>query len=307
MELRKFLLLLAAAIVILLLIVAWFSPSVVDFRTDNPSWNGLQDIAVSYPILPLESLSELPAAPSGSTLIIVPYLDFTAEEFMQLDNFVTDGGTLILADDYGYGNHVLEYLGLDVRFTGQTLLDPLSNYKNSWFPKITYFNNPGPIAANIQSLVLNHATGLTNVTMENIMAQSSRFSYLDSNNNQIRDEDETTGPLPVISHHSLGKGKVIVIADSSIFINSMRAIADNDILLQYIGTLTPINLFFDQSHLPPSNLSKTKDILVRIHDFLVTPSGTIGLVILTLTVVLIPVWHQRSALSKGDNNGQKNE
>ena len=303
MELRKFLLLVAAAIVILLLIVVWFSPSDEDFRTDNPSWNGLQDIAAGYPILPLESLSDLPAVPLGSTLIIVPYLDFTAEEFVKLNNFVTDGGTLILADDYGYGNHLLEYLGLDVRFSGQTLLDPLSHYKNSWFPKISYFNNPGPITVNTRSLVFNHATGLTNATMGNILAQSSRFSYLDSNNNQIWDEDEPAGPLPVITYHSLGKGKVLVIADSSIFINSMGAIADNNILMQNITTLTTGNLFFDQSHLPPSNLSKTKDILVRIHDFLVTPSGTIGLVILTLTIVLIPVWHQRSAHSKGDNNG----
>ncbi|MFC1908302.1 DUF4350 domain-containing protein [Chloroflexota bacterium] len=303
MELRKFLLMVTAAIIILLLIVIWFSPSDEDFRAENPSWNGLQDIAAGYPILPLESLSDLPAAPLGSTLILVPYLDFTTEEFMQLNNFVTDGGTLILADDYGYGNHLLEYLGLDVRFSGQTLLDPLSHYKNSWFPKITYLNNPGPITVNTKSLVFNHATSLTNATMGNILAQSSRFSYLDSNNNQIWDEDEPTGPLPVITYHSLGKGKVLVIADSSIFINSMGAIADNNILMQNISTLTTANLFFDQSHLPPSNLVQIKKKLVRIHDFLVTPSGTMGLVILTLTIVLIPVWRKRTAHLKGDNNG----
>ena len=292
MELRRFLVILTIALVIVLIAVVWFLPSDEDFRTENPLWNGARDVNSDYSALPLQSLSDLPSSPQGSTLILVPYLDFTTIELEELNNFVAQGGTLILADDYGYGNQILEYLGFEARFSGQTLLDPLFNYKNRRFPRI--FNlKSSPLTRDTQNLFFNHATSLTNVETDEVLALSSLFSFLDLNGNQTWDEDEPTGPLPVISHHNVDNGQIILISDPSIFINSMQAVGDNHNFMQNIAAITTSKLLIDQSHLPLSNLHQTKNLLASIRSSLVTPLGTLGLVILALTITTMPIWRKK--------------
>ncbi len=292
MELRRFVMILTIALVIILAIVAWFFPSNKDFRAENPFWNGTRDISSSYPASPLASLSDLPPSPQGSTLILIPYLNFTPAELGELKSFVTQGGTLVLADDYGYGNQILEYIGLEARFSGEILLDPLFNHKNKWFPRISHIISSS-VTINTESLILNHATCLSDVEASDVLALSSSFSFLDLNGNQAWDEEEPTGPLPVISYHNLGSGKMILIADPSIFINSMETIEDNYNLIQNLAAITTSELLIDQSHLPPSNLHQTKNLLTYTRDYLITPVGTLGLVILALTITLMPVWHRR--------------
>ena len=116
MNLRRYLVMLTMVLVIILTIVIWFFPPDDDFRIENPFWNGTKDIGSGYPFLPIDSLSKLHTSPQGSTLIIIPYLQFSSAELEAIDSFVASGGTLILADDYGYGNQVLEYLGLKIQF-----------------------------------------------------------------------------------------------------------------------------------------------------------------------------------------------
>ncbi|MFQ5996058.1 MAG: DUF4350 domain-containing protein [Dehalococcoidales bacterium] len=292
MDLRRFLMGLTLALVVILAIVVWFFPSDEDFRTENPFWNGINDISSSYPVLAVESLSDLPSSSQGSTLILIPYLQFNPAELEALDSFIDRGGTLVLADDYGYGNQILQYLGLRARFSGQSLLDPLSNYKNERFPQISRLKF-SPFTDQIDSLILNHATCLTDVNAAEALALSSSFSFLDLNGDQIWQEGEPTGPLPVISHHDLGNGEIILISDPSLFINSMETMASNDQFIQNMAAITKSNLLIDQSHLPPSNLHQTKNLLAYIRSSLVTPLGTLGLVILTLTITLMPLWHER--------------
>lgn len=292
MALRKFLISLTIALVIILAVAIWFFPARDDFRTENPFWNGSRELAARYPISPLESLTDLPSSPQGSTLILIPYLPFLPGELEALNNFVTNGGTLILADDYGHGNQVLEYLGLRVRFSGQPLLDPLVNYQHQWLPRITHFTT-SVITNNLQSLVLNHATSLAEIENNQVIAWSSSISFLDQNGDETWQEDEPTGPLPVISLHKLGPGQVILMADPSLFINSMGEMESNDTLMKNITTMTTARLFFDQSHLLPSNLHQTKNLLADLRGTLLTSAGTLGLVILTLALTLMPLWRER--------------
>ena len=292
MELRKFLMLLTIALVIILSIVVWFFPSDEDFRIKNSLWNGTRDISSVIPVSPLASLSDLPSSPQGSTLILVPYLEFTPAELEKLHAFITQGGTLVLADDYGFGNQILEYLGLKARFSGQVLFDPLFNYKNQWFPRIFYLT-PDSVTSNITSLVFNHATSLTDIETSDVLALSSSSSFLDLNDNQAWDRDEPAGTLPVISRHYLENGQLILIADPSIFINSMETMESNYTLIQNIATITTSKLLIDQSHLPSSNLQQTKNLLTSTRHFLITPGGTLGLVIVALTITLMPIWWKK--------------
>jgi len=291
---------LTIALVIILAIVVWFFPSNDDFQAENPFWNGTKDIiwdgtedtSSIIPALPLASLSDLPSSPEGATLILIPYLNLTTTELGELSSFVTQGGTLVLAYDYGHGNQVLEYLGLQVRFSGHSLLDPWVCHGNHWFPRIRHIT-ASSITTNVESLLLNHATCLTGVENGDVLALSSVFSFLDLNDNESWDEVEPGGPLPVISHHNLGSGKIILISDPSIFINTMSQFENNLTFIQNIAAVTASEVFIDQSHLPTSNLRPTKNLLAAIRDSLTTPVGAVTLVIVALSITLVPIWYRR--------------
>lgn len=291
MELRRFLLIITVTLLIALTLTVWFFPSNDDFRVDNPFWNGIRDIRAEYQVQPLDSLADLPSSPDGATLLVIPYLSCTSTELEHLNYFVSRGGRLIIADDYGHGNQILEYLGLKVRFSGQILLDPLVNYKNKHFPRIIHLQ-PDPLTENTDELVFNHATSLTNITADNALALTSPFSFLDYNGNGAREDSEPTGPLPVISRHELGSGQVILVSDPSLFINSMEKIAGNDGFIQNIAATSPV-LYIDQSHLTSSELHRTRGWLQYTRSLFSTPVGTVGLVLAAIIAALIPIWHKR--------------
>jgi hypothetical protein len=294
--LHRFLVILTIALVITLSVVVWFFPSDDNFRADNPFWNGTRDTVADNAILPLEAFSELPVPPNGSALILVPYIELTPAELNQLNSFISQGGILVLADDYGCGNQILEYLGLEARFSGQPVLDPLFSLKNKWLPRVFHLA-VDPITGNANSLVLNHATCLIDAPTDNTLALSSSFSFLDINDNEIRDEKEPAGPLPIIAHQNLGEGQIILISDPSIFINSMEVIEDNFRFIRSIAGITTDRLLIDQSHLTPSNLHQTKNLLSHIHSFFITPIGTLAIVGLLLMTTLMPIWYR-----KGEGN-----
>ena len=291
MKLHKFLLLLTIILVSLMTAVVWFFPLNDDFRTSNPFWNGTKDIESGYAFTSLESLSGLPVSAHDTVLVIIPYLRFSATDLAAVSSFITGGGTVIVADDYGYGNQITEFLGLRARFSGQPLLDPVVNYKNQWFPRILHLR-ASSLTTGINELVLNHATALSEIEAGEILAQSSIFSFLDTDDDQTQPADEPAGLLPVISRHSLGQGNIILISDPSLFINSMGPIGDNDRLVQNIAAAGS-TILIDQSHLPTSNLSEAKDVLTQLRNFFTTPPGTLGLVLAVITVTLMPIWHRR--------------
>jgi len=270
--------------------VVWFFPSNEDFQADNPFWNGTADISSAHPVLPLQSLFDLPSFSQGTTLIVIPYLDFTPNELERLYRFVTEGGMLVLADDYGFGNRVLEYLGLGARFSGQSLLDPLFCYESKSLPRIFHIVS-SPITSGADSLLLNHATALLGVESGDVIALSSSFSFLDLNEDGSQDEGEPNGLLPVLSRHSLGHGQIILVADPSIFINSMQTLEGNHTLIENLTSIST-SLFIDQSHLSSSRLHEAKDLLASVRDRLRTPLGAVGLVVVALAITLIPVWYK---------------
>ena len=289
MGLRRFIIVTTASLLGMLTLAVWFYPSNDDFRIENPFWNGYEALAENFPVRPLSSLANLPSPAGEVTVMEIPSVAFTAGEVGRLKGFVEGGGKLVLADDYGHGNQVLESFGLAVRFTGQVMLDPVINYKNGQFPRIIHFRS-GPLTDNITEIVFNHATSLEGVTGEEALAYSSSFSFLDTNDDGESQDDEPRGPLPVISVHPMGSGQVVLIADASLFLNSMM-FEDNTKLLRNIVAGQEA-IYIDQSHLPSSELVRTKGWIRRASDFLSSPAGTTAAVGIVLAAALAPLWRK---------------
>jgi hypothetical protein len=80
----------------------------------------------------------------------------------------------------------------------------------------------------------------------------------------------------------------------------METIEGNYTFIQNLAAISTSGLLIDQSHLPPSNLHHTKNLLASVRGWLITPVGTIGVVILALTVTLMPVWHRTEKERKSE-------
>jgi len=286
MKTSDVLLAVAALIIVISLVCIWLYPSVQDFMAANRLWNGIRNLSSEFDAANLDSLDELPELPQEKTLVAISYLPYEDEDLSKMRNFVTQGGTLLLMDDYGYGNSVLEYLGLNARFTGESLLDPLFCYKNQWMPKITDFS-PELEESGIKVMVLNHATSLTDVGESNVIAWSSGSSFLDLDEDESWGEEEPKGPFPVAAKFKLGKGTVTLVSDPSIMINSMMRKDDNYSFIKYLigPELEPGQTLTDRSHLPKDPRDESRIALTSLRKFFSLPYPLLGLTAVVFIVV----------------------
>ncbi|MFH1484666.1 MAG: DUF4350 domain-containing protein [Chloroflexota bacterium] len=294
MELRRRLIMLPPITIILLALIVWFYPSSADFRLDNPGWNGLEKFVAEFNASPATHLQRSSLPPGRTALVVVPLEKFTEPELLQLKDYVSSGGMLAVFDDYGNGNQLLDYLGLEARFTGRPLLDPLFNHKSEWLPRI--MDLPAiRVARGVESVVLNHPSSLAGVSRDEVLARSSAFSFLDLDGDGAPGETEPTGPLPVLARVMIGKGSVVLMADPSILINGMIDIGDNRAFLRNVLDIggAGARVFVDESHHGKAPLDEAKKALAVTHGALSAPLGMMGLVGTVLTLSLRPIWQRK--------------
>ncbi len=253
-----------AATLAAVMVVLWLLPSHTDFATGNPYWNGLKVAAAALQMTELDSLSNLPASPAGTALIVIPAVEPRAAEMQQFRRYVEGGGVLILFDDFGAGNAVLAGLGSQARLSGRQLIDPLFNYRAGRLPRI-FDLWPGPITEGVSGLILNHATVLAETGELIPLARSSPISFLDENANGKRDAGEPGGPFVVAAVAPHGAGQLAVVSDPSLLVNGMLPLARNRrFVLNLVGLAGPgARIYLDGAHLPRAPLDQAKDLLKR--------------------------------------------
>jgi hypothetical protein len=266
----------------------WFYPSRQEFMTGNAMWDGIRDYARENGAANIDNLDSLPNAFEKSVLVAIPYLDYQPDELQKLRQFVNEGGTLIVMDDFGFGNRLLESLDINIRFDHRLLLDPLFCYKNQYLPLITDFSS-GIKEAGITSLVFNHASVLNHVDKESALAWSSETSFLDVNNNGVLDTSEPQGPFVVAAGEKVNKGTVQLVSDTSLIINSMVVKNDNYSFVNYLASYKgqPENLLIDRSHLSKSPLDMSKIEVNSAREFLSNPYALIGIVAIIFVIITI--------------------
>src|SRR3972149_4095216 len=108
----------ALIMVFISLLSVWFYPSMQDFMANNAAWNGIKRLEREFNAEIPQSLAVIPGISEQAekkVLLVIPTLDFNAEDLFIIRNFINDGGTLLLMDDYGYANTILSYLGMHIR------------------------------------------------------------------------------------------------------------------------------------------------------------------------------------------------
>jgi hypothetical protein len=273
----------------------WFYPSSQDFMSSNNTWNGLKDFSRQSGIINLDSLNGLDDSTGETVLIAIPYLQYSSTDLLRIRQFIERGGNLLLMDDFGHGNDILDYLGSGDRFDQNMLLDPLFCYKNPSLPYITDFSTE--IKKNgINAIAFNHATVLKPDSQAAVLAWSSASSYLDLNSNGNFDAGEPTGPFPVAASLAFGSGKVTLVSDPSLIINAMNEKDDNSAFIHYLvfARGTPQHIWLDRSHLSQAPLDVSRSRLEAFRRVLSSPYILLGLIAVIFILVI------RYTLKKGE-------
>lgn len=234
--------------ILMLISLFRFSESTEDFSTYNPDWNGGVHIrkllSENHQVIAMPVRSDLASFEPNRTVLVIlgPRGNFSEKDIYTIRKFVEAGGLLVLADDFGSGNELLNRLTTSVSFSNMLLQDDVSFWKNSTFPVAA------TSIGDVSNITMNYPTSLV-ITDKSVkvLASTSRFGMLSKNES----ERGQSGSYPVMAHFPYGKGEIVAIADPSIFINSMLPMEDNKRLLEELVENRTIVIFDESGRMPP--------------------------------------------------------
>lgn len=248
--------------------VTLFFPALDDLMVENRQWNGLSEFYGEIKPVRVHTSEGIGRLGSNSTLFIVgPSRSFSADNIEAVERFLRGGGRVVLADDFGSGNQLLEGLGLDTRFSGELLLDSVFYKSVPEFPRMLNFTT-----FDVEEAVLNYATVLVDGDDLVVLEVSSPLSYLNVTGEIV------PASYPVLGWVSYGEGRLYLLSDSSMFINTMIDEPYNRVLLE---RMVRGKAYVDTSHTVPSRLLTVKWFIDDLYD---TLDGSVLLYLVILGV-----------------------
>jgi len=217
----------ASDVIILLIFTSIASASYADYDISNTNWNGISEIYKYTKNLgySTDTVDDFESALSQKDVVLIVLYPQSQKYSKELKNFVENGGSLLLADDFGNGNEVLsDALLFPISFGKGQVCDMENNYKKSIAPIVRVKNHP--VTYGVKTIVTNHPTYIFPPSSEDI-AFFYPTSFIDSNLNGRKDQNEKSGEYSFARALNIGKGRVIVLSDPSIFINEMIDLGDN--------------------------------------------------------------------------------
>ncbi len=212
---------------VLLLVLTAILPPPDDFSCENIFWNGLSILRerTNAAIIDTRGLENLNGG--AAVLLIGPSHAFSEDDASVVQGFLARGGLLVAADDFGTLNKLLDMLGINVTITGQLLEDPLFNYNSPLLPQVEV-----RIGETNYTIYYNYGSVLiVNDDRCECIGSSSILSYIDANGNMQPDPGEPRGTFCVAALCRIGGGAMLVLSDSSVFINSMIVLGDTEKLV----------------------------------------------------------------------------
>ncbi|MCX6689248.1 MAG: DUF4350 domain-containing protein, partial [Methanoregula sp.] len=206
-----------------LILVGNLSTNSLDFSRYNTGWNGTSQFFSDldrHRVVEISDSTQLTAYPANATLLIIaPYRQPTTGELAAYHAFIERGNTIILADDFGTGNAILRGIGSRISILPGNVSSIDREYADSYSAVAYRSANVTPVQ-NIQKILLNRAAPLEG---GKTLVRTSSMSWIDENGDRRINNNEQMGSFAVIAADEIGNGRLIVISDPSIFINSMYA------------------------------------------------------------------------------------
>jgi hypothetical protein len=264
------------------------SANTMEFSQHNIGWNGTSTFFSDldrHRSTEISDPAKLAGYPPNSTLLIIaPDHHPTDQELAAYSAFLDGGNTIVLADDFGTGNEILTGIGSTISILPGNLSSFDHKYEDS--STVIAFRAPGENPFSLPAnITLNGAAALNGGSP---LILTTVFSWIDSSGDGKLNQGETMGTFPVMAYEYRGKGRIIVLSDSSIFINSMYSTNAND--RELISTITLDNaVLIDQMNSRTADTNGFSEIL-----HVIRTTGTVEIFMLCLlTLTLALAWRKK--------------
>jgi hypothetical protein len=207
-----------------------------EYSRYNIQWNGtsnLYDMAEERGGVEIRSPAELGGYTGAYLLLIAPDTELDNDAAESYRSFLERGNTIILADDFGTGNQILESVGSSIRILPGNLSSMDMEYSDP-HTVITYRTANATLIDGVETLMLNRPAALEG---GEVLVQTSILSWIDADGNRHIDASEALGKYGVMARETIGNGEIYVIGDPSLFINAMvglGGVRDNHRLIENI-------------------------------------------------------------------------
>ena len=265
-----------------LILVCHLSSNSLEFSQYNSGWNGTSQFFSDldrHRLVGISDSTQLNAYPANATLfIIAPYRQPTTGERAAYRAFIERGNTIILADDFGTGNAILRGIGSRISIPPGNVSSVDREYADSYSAVAYRSANVTPLQ-NINKILLNRAAPLEGGSP---LMRTSIMSWIDENGDRRINNNEQLGSFAVMATDQIGSGRLIVISDPSIFINSMYAEDarwDNHMLIRTLVDGEGA-LLVDQTNSRTRDAKGLNEILHVIRTTLLTELILIGVLML---------------------------
>ena len=226
--------LIALTIVTVGMLVVATGTSTSAFGSHNSGWDGASELRskasdTGAKVDLVRDTSSYTSVNQKETVAVIlsPKEPYSPTDKSRVKAFVRDGGTVVVAEDFGsYSNGLLGAIGASTRVDGRLIRDKRQYYQSPALPIVRTTSSDSYLGAN-ERLTFNYGTALR-PNGATVLAKTSKYSYFDSNNNQTLDSNETLGSRPVATTERIGDGRVIVVSDPSLFVNAMLDRSGNE-------------------------------------------------------------------------------
>lgn len=237
----------AAVITAIVLLIAaaalliQFSGTDTEYSRFNTNWNGTSDFFASADAPDIYDYKDLEGKTNTTLLVIAPTKEFGGNALL---TYVKSGNTLIIADQSGNANRfLLTTAGTGIRVVDAPLRSSDWEYKDAGLIRGYVTEGSSLFGTDAEKLFVNYPGY---VTGGKTILETSQLSWIDTNGNNVADKDEPLKVYSLAASYTIGSGKIIVISDPSIFVNSMQNIQykENTAVL---NALKEQNLLIDQT------------------------------------------------------------
>ena len=176
---------------------------------------------------------------NGVLLIIGPNVTFTDAEINQIKTFLDRGNTLLIADDFGSANEILQGLKLPVAISKYPLHDFFYE-KDDRLIVAVRISNP-ILGRNVTKVVTNEPSAI--IISKSGEVYVSKVAMINLHRRMY----------PLMTEVKYGNGRVVVLSDPDILTN-MQFNENKQFLKDLIDYLGGDTFYFDEAHHPGFNL-----------------------------------------------------
>jgi hypothetical protein len=274
-----------------LILTAHLTSNNLEFSRYNANWNGtsrfFSDLDRQHSVMIRESTQLASYRNNALLLIIAPSRLPTSTEITAYQSFLDHGNTIVLADDFGTGREILQRIGSRITILPGNLSSIDRQYADP-YTIVVYRTTNETSVENSPAIIMNRAAPLEGG--EPLM-MTSVMSWVDANGDRRINSGEVMGKFAVISAEEISRGRIVVISDPSIFINSMQDLDekwDNQRLIKdLVDRTSPV--LIDQMN---SRTSDTEGVSTMLHVLRTTLSIEIVFVVLLMLFAAV-AWRRK--------------